>query len=57
MKKFKQYVKEDGVVGAPVNNVGSGNIAGTGGKAGEPGVNKKRKPVLLAMARRKAPKV
>jgi hypothetical protein len=53
-------VKEDGMgaaaAGAPANNVGAGNIAGTGGKAGEPGVSKKRKsPIVFTMARRKPP--
>ena len=62
MKTFKQYntIKEDGMgaaaAGAPANNVGAGNIAGTGGKAGEPGVSKKRKsPIVFTMARRKPP--
>jgi hypothetical protein len=53
-------VKEDGMgaaaAGAPANNVGAGNIAGTGGKAGEPGVSKKRKsPITFKMARRTPP--
>ena len=53
-------IVEDGIgVGGvvPVNNVGSGNIAGSGGKGGEPGVNPKKKkgPVLLQMAKRKPP--
>ena len=53
-------VKEDGMgaaaAGAPANNVGAGNIAGTGGRAGEPGVSKKRKsPVTFKMARRSLP--
>jgi hypothetical protein len=41
----------------PTNNVGSGNIAGSGGKGGEPGVNprKKKGPVLIQMAKRKLP--
>lgn len=53
-------VQEDGMGGgamggAPANNVGGGNIAGTGGKGGEPGVNtnKKKGPVLIQMAKRK----
>lgn len=57
MKSFRQYLNEDGAaVGAPTNNVGSGNIAGTGGKGGEPGVSKKRKPQLVSFLRRKSPK-
>ena len=50
-------VKEDGMAaGAPANNVGGGNIAGTGGNAGEPGVSKKRKsPITFKMARRTPP--
>jgi hypothetical protein len=63
--KLKEaYVKEDGMgaIGSasPTNTVGSGNIAGTGGKGGEPGVylNKKKKnsPVMMGMAHRSAPK-
>lgn len=52
-------VKEDGaaVVGAPVNNVGSGNIAGSGGAGGEPGVSKKRNPVMGKLGRRTPPKM
>lgn len=57
-------VKEDGmgagaVGGAPTNNVGGGNIAGTGvGKSGEPGVSKKRKsPVVISMVKRTSPKL
>ena len=53
-------VKEDGMgaaaAGAPANNVGAGNIAGTGGRAGEPGVSKKRKsPISFKMTRRSLP--
>ena len=56
-------VSEDGmgagaVAGAPTNNVGSGNIAGTGGRAGEPGVSKKRKsPIIAPMGHRNPPKI
>lgn len=36
------------VGGAPINNVGDGNIAGLGvGKQGEPGVDKKRKKSVV----------
>jgi len=61
MKKFKEFVNEDGMgggamAGAPTNNVGSGNIAGSGGKGGEPGVSKKRNPVM-SFFKRKQPKM
>jgi hypothetical protein len=53
-------VKEDGMgagaVGAPANNVGGGNIAGSGGAGGEPGVSKKRNP-LMSFLKRKQPKM
>ena len=52
-------VKEDGMGGAvaaaPTNVVGGGAIAGTGGKGGEPGVSKKRNPVMEPMGRRNPP--
>jgi hypothetical protein len=35
--------------------VGGGAIAGTGGAGGEPGVSKKRNPVLKPMRRRNPP--
>lgn len=59
MKTFKEFIKEDGgaVAAAPVNNVGGGNIAGSGGAGGEPGVSKKRNPILKGMARRNPPKM
>lgn len=61
MKTFKQFVNEDGVaVSAPANVVGSGNIAGTGGKGGEPGVHlprKKKNPIILPMGKRKPTKI
>jgi len=67
MKTFKQF-REDGMGGGalgssgPTNVVGSGAIAGTGGKGGEPGVDlrKKRKahnPVMLPIGKRKAPTI
>jgi hypothetical protein len=50
-------VKEDGAMGvAPTNNVGGGNIAGSGGAGGEPGVSKKRNPVM-SFVKRKQPKM
>ena len=51
-----EKVSEEGMVGAPANNVGGGNIAGTGGKGGEPGVSKKRNPVM-SFFKRKQPKM
>lgn len=55
----EEVVKEDGMAGGvvPANNVGAGNIAGSGGKGGEPGVNTKKKkgPMLITMSRRKPP--
>lgn len=52
MKKFKQFVEDMGagaVSAGPTNVVGTGAVAGTGGKGGEPGVDmkkKRRSPVL-----------
>jgi len=51
-------VKEDGgaaAVAGPTNAVSSGSIAGSGGAGGEPGVSKKRKPLMLSMGKRKPP--
>lgn len=54
--QYFKHMKEDGMgagsVGAPVNNVGSGNIAGSGGAGGEPGVSKKRNPVMSFIKRK-----
>ena len=47
-------VKEDGMAGAPANSVGGGNISGSGGAGGEPGVSKKRNPVM-SFVKRKQP--
>ena len=57
MKTFKQFVNEDGAaaVAGPTNNVGSGAVAGTGGRGGEPGVSKKRNPILMDLFKRKKP--
>jgi hypothetical protein len=52
----RDNIKEEGIGAAPVNNVGSGAIAGTGGAGGEPGVSKKRNPTL-SYFKRKTPKV
>jgi hypothetical protein len=62
MKTFKQFMYEDaGAVGSsgPSNVVGTGAIAGTGEKGGEPGVNlKKRKRVVMTPTfTRKPPKI
>ena len=53
-------VKEDGmgagaVSAGPTNVVSSGAIAGSGGKGGEPGVSKKRNPVMTPTFTRKPP--
>jgi hypothetical protein len=49
-------INEDGMAGAPANSVGDGNIAGSGGAGGEPGVSKKRNP-LMSFYKRKPPKM
>jgi hypothetical protein len=48
--------KEEVMSAAPTNAVGTGHIAGTGGKGGEPGVSKKRNPIL-SFYKRKQPKM
>lgn len=48
----EEVVQEDGVGGVPTNNVGGGNIAGSGGTGGEPGVSKKRNPVMSFFKRK-----
>ena len=66
MKSFKNFINEDGMGGgaiggsAPTNTVGS--VAGTGdsrlpANQREPGVSKKRNPIMMRLARRKAPKI
>jgi hypothetical protein len=53
----EEVVKEEGEGGGvPTNNVGGGNIAGSGGKGGEPGVSRKRNP-LMSFFKRKQPKM
>ena len=62
MKSFKQFINEDGmgggaIVAGPTNVVGSGAIAGSGGKGGEPGVHlprKKKSPIMFQIGKRKA---
>jgi hypothetical protein len=59
MKSFKDFIKEEGMsagAAAPTNTVGTGHIAGSGGSAGEPGVSKKRNPVM-SFFKRKQPKM
>lgn len=55
--EYFKHMKEDGECscGGPTNVVGNGDIAGTGGKGGEPGVSKKRNPVM-SLLKRKQPK-
>jgi hypothetical protein len=60
MKSFKQFVEDMGagaMSSGPTNTVGSGAIAGTGGKGGEPGVDmrkrRKHNPILIKMSKRK----
>ena len=63
MKTFKEFVNEDGMGGGaiaagPTNIVGSGAIAGSGAKGGEPGVDLKRStrnPIMGPTYRRKQP--
>lgn len=49
-------VAEEAMSAAPTNAVGSGAIAGSGGAGGEPGVSKKRNP-LMSFLKRKQPKM
>ena len=68
MKTFKEFLslQEDGGAGGaaaggsagPASTVGSGAIAGSGGKGGEPGVDlrkKKKNPIMVPTYQRKAP--
>ena len=65
MKTFKEFINEDGAAAVggsagPTVTVGSGAIAGTGGKGGEPGVHmprRKKSPIMMTLARRNPPKV
>lgn len=56
MKKFKEFKEE---LSAGATTVGTGLIAGTGGKAGEPGVDlsKRRKSPIMGYTKRKLPKI
>lgn len=61
-KKYKamgggwRSTSEEVMSAAPTNAVGGGNIAGSGGAGGEPGVSKKRNPVM-SFFKRKQPKM
>ncbi len=61
-KKYKSMgggwraTSEEVMSAAPANAVGTGNIAGSGGAGGEPGVSKKRNP-LMSFFKRKTPKM
>jgi len=60
MKSFKDFIKEEGFSAAPTNSVAG--VAGTGdsrlpASQREPGVSKKRNPILKGMARRNPPKM
>jgi len=50
-QELNQHMNEDGMAAAvgPTIVVGGGAIAGTGGKGGEPGVNRKKKVRSLIM--------
>jgi hypothetical protein len=45
-------VPEEVMSAAPTNAIGTGNIAGSGGAGGEPGVSKKRNPVMSFFKRK-----
>lgn len=61
-KKYKamgggwRSTSEEVMSATPTNAVGGGNIAGSGGAGGEPGVSKKRNP-LMSFFKRKQPKM
>lgn len=61
-KKYKamgggwRSTSEEVMSATPTNAVGGGNIAGSGGAGGEPGVSKKRNPVM-SFLKRKQPKM
>jgi hypothetical protein len=66
MRSFKEFIQEDGMGGgamsaAPANITGSGQVAGMGqppgSKSGEPGVTKKKRPILKGMFKRNPPKM
>ena len=45
------------VSAGPTNAVSSGAIAGSGGKGGEPGVSKKRNPIMSPTFKRNPPQL
>tara|TARA_B100000902_G_C26397976_1_gene476381 strand:+ start:231 stop:437 length:207 start_codon:yes stop_codon:yes gene_type:complete len=51
LEKVINLVREQLATGAPTNNVGSGNIAGTVEAGDDPPVKKKRKPTPLGRYR------
>jgi hypothetical protein len=57
MKKFKDFVREEGPMA--VNAVSAGNVDGIGyGSKGEPGVKKKRSVIMtLSPIKRRSPNV
>ena len=55
MKSFKTFLEEFGSAG-PANVVGSGAIAGTGEKGGEPGVKRRKAVIIQPMQKRVAPR-
>lgn len=60
-KTFKQLREDMGGISAPgpTNAVSSGGVAGAGEKSGEPGVNLKKKKMVVVqpMTHRSAPKM
>ena len=55
-RKVPNCVPEEVVSASPANAIGTGHIAGSGGAGGEPGVSKKRNP-LMSFYKRKNPKM
>ena len=50
----KNVKEEVGGTATPANNIGSGNIAGSGGLGGEPGVKRKnKKKLIMGVVKRK----
>ena len=61
MKTFKQF-NEDGGAGGAAGGMGVAAVAGSGdsrmpASQREPGVSKKRTPLMMRLARRKLPKM
>ena len=65
MKSFKQFMQEDGGAGGAGAAAGGASVAGIAGTGDsrmpatqrEPGVSKKRNPVMGTLAKRKPPKI